>query len=75
VHTNEGPTFEAGARHLVTFMCDDITRTIADLKAKGITVLGEPEDEGWGITVMLALPGGLEVMVYEPRHPMAVTLT
>jgi hypothetical protein len=74
VHPDEGPTFEAGARHLFTLMCDDLTRTIADLHGKGLTVRGEPEDEGWGITVMLELPGGLEVMLYQPRHPVAADL-
>ena len=35
---------------------------------------GEPVDEGYGITVMLTLPGGVEVMLYEPRHPVANSL-
>jgi hypothetical protein len=37
-------------------------------------VQGSPVDEGYGITVMLTLPGGLEVMLYEPRHPVAKDL-
>jgi hypothetical protein len=53
-------------------MCDDIQGTIRELRAKGIAVKGEPEDEGWGISVMLGLPGGVEVMLYEPRHPVAI---
>lgn len=32
----------------------------------------EPEAEGWGVTVMLGLAGGVEVMLYEPRHPKAI---
>jgi hypothetical protein len=28
--------------------------------------------EGWLITVMLTLPGGVEVMLYQPRHPVAL---
>jgi predicted enzyme related to lactoylglutathione lyase len=71
VHPAEGPTYESGMRHQITFMCDDITRTIQDLRAKGVQISGEPEDEGWGITVMLGLPGGVQVMLYEPRHPVA----
>ena len=53
-------------------MCDDVAATAAELRAKGIEVRGEPEDEGWGITVMLVLPGGVEFMLYEPRHPVAI---
>ena len=72
VHPAEGPTHESGVRHQLTFMCDDIQATVRELRAKGITVKGEPEDEGWGISVMLGLPGGVEVMLYEPRHPVAI---
>ncbi len=72
VHPAEGPTFDSGVRHQVTLMCDDIGATIADLRAKGVEVRGEPEDEGWGITSTIVLPGGLDVMLYEPRHPTAI---
>ena len=71
VHPAEGPTYESGMRHQFTLMCDDIRATSRDLRTKGITVKGEPLDEGWGITVMLGLPGGVDVMLYEPRHPVA----
>jgi hypothetical protein len=74
VHPLEGENFEAGHRHLMTFMCDDITKTIAELRAKGVNVVGEPKDEGYGITTMLHLPGGCEVMLYEPRHPIAAAI-
>jgi catechol 2,3-dioxygenase-like lactoylglutathione lyase family enzyme len=73
VHPSEGPTYESGVRHQISFMCDDIKKTIRELRAKGIEVKDEPEDEGYGITVMLGLPGGVEVMLYEPRHAMAIT--
>ena len=74
VHPLEGENFEAGYRHLISFMCDDITKTIAELRAKGVNVVGEPTDEGYGITTMLHLPGGCEVMLYEPRHPIAAAI-
>jgi hypothetical protein len=73
VHPAEGPTYEAGVRHQLTFMCDDMQETIRELRSKGIEVKGEPENEGFGITVMLGLPGGVEVMLYEPHHPVAIT--
>ena len=72
VHPAEGPTAESGVRHQLSLMCDDITATARDLRAKGVKVTGEPKDEGWGITVMLKLPGGVEVMLYQPRHPVAL---
>lgn len=71
VHPGEGPTFESGVRHQMAFMCDNIGKTIIELRAKGVTVVGNPTDQGYGITTMLHLPGGCEVMLYEPRHPIA----
>ena len=72
VHPAEGENYGAGIRHQLTFMCDEIHATIRQLRAKGVQVEGEPRDEGYGITVMLALPGAVEVMLYEPRHAMAL---
>ena len=54
--------------HALSFMCDDIRATIRELRAKGVEVRGEPEDHGYGIVVMLDLPGGVEVQLYQPRH-------
>lgn len=71
VHPAEGPTWESGVRHQITLMCDDVYATARELRAKGIEVKGEPEDEGWGISVMLGLPGGVSMQLYEPRHPVA----
>ena len=60
VHPAEGPTFEGGTRHQITLMCDDIVKTSAELKAKGVVVEGEPQDEGWGITLMLVVARRLQ---------------
>jgi hypothetical protein len=59
--------------HQVSFMCDDIRATIAELHAKGVQIDGEPEDRGFGIAVTMTLPGNVKVMLYEPRHPLAIT--
>jgi len=72
VHPAEGPTFESGVRHQLSFMCEDIRATISELQRKGVEVKGEPEEESYGVTVMLGLPGGVEAMLYEPRHAMAI---
>ena len=53
-------------QHKLSLMCDDIQATVGELRAKGITVHGEPEDHGYGIVVMVTLPGGVDLQVYEP---------
>src|ERR1700681_3303052 len=63
----------AGApAHELSFMCDDIRATIAELSSKGIVFTGEPEDRGFGIGVKMMLPGGVEVLLYEPKHATAI---
>ena len=72
IHPAEGPTFDRGVRHQLTLMCDDIIATSQELSSRGIEVRGEPQDEGFGITTTIVLPGGLELMLYEPRHRTAI---
>jgi predicted enzyme related to lactoylglutathione lyase len=66
------PTMDAGSRHQISFMCDDIKSTIAELQGKGIEIKDEPNQAGFGVTATIALPGGLDVLLYEPRHPTAI---
>jgi hypothetical protein len=72
IHPAESPADESGTQHQLSLMCDDIVATSRGLRSKGIEVRGDPQDQGWGITVMLGLPGGLQVMLYQPRHPTAI---
>jgi catechol 2,3-dioxygenase-like lactoylglutathione lyase family enzyme len=65
VHPGDAP------RHMLSLTCDDITATVAELQAKGIEFRGEPADHRWGIATTMVLPGGVEMMLYEPRHPTA----
>jgi hypothetical protein len=59
-------------RHELSLICDDIGTTVAELRAKGIDVAGEPEDMRFGTGVTMRLPGGVEVLLYEPRHATAI---
>jgi catechol 2,3-dioxygenase-like lactoylglutathione lyase family enzyme len=66
IHPAERP------KHEISVMCDDLEATMAELRARGIEFAGEPQDEGYGITAMMRLPGGAEMQLYEPRHPTAI---
>ena len=59
-------------RRDLSFMCDDLKATMAELRAKGIEFEGEPEDEGFGVTVTMVLPGDTKLMLYEPRHTTVI---
>src|SRR5262245_11021583 len=57
IHPIEEGMSSTRAPHKLNFMCDDIQTTITELRAKGVTVKGEPKDQGFGITALLDLPG------------------
>ncbi len=67
VHPSDG-----AARHELSLMCDDVSATLSELRARGLEARSEPEDLGFGIGTTLALPGGVEVLLYEPRHRTAI---
>jgi predicted enzyme related to lactoylglutathione lyase len=68
---HEGQVFETSLRHEISLLCDDIDSTVADLTAKGAEFSGPISDRGFGRTVMLKIPGAGEMMLYQPRHPLA----
>jgi len=51
-------------------MCDDIKATSDELREKGVELTRPVSDEGWGLVTAIALPGGGELGLYEPRHPV-----
>ena len=59
---------DAGGRHELYLMCDDIEATVAALKAKGVEFTRDIADVGWGLLTALRVPGGGELGLYEPRH-------
>jgi len=74
VHPAEGPNYDSGMRHEISFMCDDIHKTVADLKAKGVSVDAAINTESYGHTTMLHLPGGAKAMLYQPLHAIAADI-
>jgi hypothetical protein len=67
VHPSDGET-----RHELWLICDDIRATVAELRAKGVEFAGEPAEEDFGTWIRMLLPGGVEVPLYEPTHPLAI---
>jgi catechol 2,3-dioxygenase-like lactoylglutathione lyase family enzyme len=58
-------------RHELYLMCDDLQTEIAALRAKGIAC-SKVENERWGSITRFTLPGGGQVGLYQPKHPMAL---
>jgi catechol 2,3-dioxygenase-like lactoylglutathione lyase family enzyme len=61
---------DAGGRHELCLMFDEIESTVAELQAKGVEFTTPVSDQGFGRLTSLKLPGGSELGLYEPRHPI-----
>ncbi len=53
-------------------MCQDIEQTIQELREKGVKFSRAVSEESWGRYCAIALPGGGELGLYQPRHPTAL---
>ena len=54
--------------HDISFYCDDIERTVRDLQAKGVEFTGGIQDAGFGFITHFGRPGGIQVMLYQPKY-------
>lgn len=52
----------------ISFYCDNIEKTVRDLKKKGVKFKGEIEDHGYGLVTFFKVPGNFYVQLYEPKY-------
>jgi len=60
-----------GARsgtHDISFYCDDIETTVAELKAKGVEFTEPVADHGYGLVTHFKVPGNFKVQLFQPRY-------
>lgn len=69
VHPSDG-----GSKHELYLMCDDIRTLLTELERKGVEISDPLREERWGFIARIRLPGGSELAIYEPRHPVAHSL-
>jgi catechol 2,3-dioxygenase-like lactoylglutathione lyase family enzyme len=69
VHPTDGPP-----THAFYLMCDDLAATMAELGEHGVEFTEPVTDRGWGLLTGVKLPGGAQLGLYEPRHPIAHSL-
>jgi hypothetical protein len=63
VHPTDG-----ASRIDLYLMCQDIEKTILQLREKGVKFSKPIHDESWGRVTAIALPDGGELGLYQPRH-------
>jgi catechol 2,3-dioxygenase-like lactoylglutathione lyase family enzyme len=70
---HEGQAGTTDQRFDVSLMCDDLDKTMAELTAKGAEFTGDVQDEGWGITARLRIPGAGDLTLYQPTYDPPAT--
>jgi predicted enzyme related to lactoylglutathione lyase len=58
----------AAGTHNISFFCDDIHATVADLRSRGVEFQGEITNAGYGLITYFAMPGGVTVQLYQPLY-------
>jgi catechol 2,3-dioxygenase-like lactoylglutathione lyase family enzyme len=54
--------------HDISFYCDDIEKTVAELKKRGVEFTDTVADHGYGLVTHFKVPGGFEIQLYQPRY-------
>jgi predicted enzyme related to lactoylglutathione lyase len=58
-----------GETHVELYlMTRDIQATLDALRANGVAVIRDAEDQGWGLVSAVRLPDGSELPIYQPKH-------
>jgi catechol 2,3-dioxygenase-like lactoylglutathione lyase family enzyme len=52
----------------ISFYCDDIAQTVAEMKEKGVEFTAEVEDHGYGLVTHFKVPGDFVVQLYQPKY-------
>jgi catechol 2,3-dioxygenase-like lactoylglutathione lyase family enzyme len=52
----------------ISFYCDNIEKTVADLKAKGVEFTQPISDRGYGLVTFFKVPGDFEIQLYQPKY-------
>lgn len=67
IHPSDGDS-----HHQLYLMCDDVEKTMLDLKKRGVEFSAPVTDEGYGLFTEIKLPGGGKLGLYEPKHTLAI---
>jgi hypothetical protein len=54
--------------HDISLYCDDLEKTVAELKSRGVAFDEEIADHGYGFVTSLTMPGGVKVQIYQPKY-------
>ena len=66
--SDEDPGWKSEQKHEISLICDDLETTVGELRAKGVEFTRDVRDDGFGLTIDLQVPGGPQIMLFQPRY-------
>ncbi len=63
-----GEHWSPSGTHNISFYCDDIEKTVEELKGRGVEFVGPVVDAGFGLATHFMMPGDLKVQPYQPYY-------
>lgn len=72
-HPADATDGKPSGTHHISFYCDDIHKTVAELSSRGVEFSGEVIDEGYGLVTFFKMPGDFEVQLYQPLYAKSAT--
>ena len=67
-HPTHDPRSPASGTHEISFYCDDVHQTVAELKSRGVQFDDAIKDAGYGLVTHFTMPGDVKVQLYQPRY-------
>ena len=64
----EGHSGSTDQRFDLSLICDDLPATMAELSERGAEFEGEVNEQEWGTTVQLVVPGAGTMTLYQPKY-------
>lgn len=67
-HPADPPNGAPSGMHYISFYCDDIKKTVAELKGRGVQFTDDIADAGYGLATHFKMPGDFNVQLYQPHY-------
>jgi len=72
-HPSDAGDGRPSGTHDISFYCDDIASTVAELKSRGVEFTDGVANEGFGLVTHFLMPGDLRVQLYQPLYSKHAT--
>lgn len=67
-HPADSAEGKQAGTHDISFYCDDVKKTVAELQARGVEFTDEIANMGYGLVTHFKLPGAGQAQLYQPRY-------